>query len=99
MVAMALGPAILAGMSASTRPLDGTCTVSAGVQPESPRSSATFVCDVCGRTLEGMPAGSGLFIWTRGEEVRYENPPLCDECAPRVTVAALGFWDHDEDEG
>jgi hypothetical protein len=95
---MGPGAAILAEMSASTRPPDGTCTVSAG-DPESARPSVGFVCDVCGRTLDGMPAGSGLFIWTRGEEVRYEDPPLCEECAPRVTVAALGFWDHDEEEG
>jgi hypothetical protein len=37
-------------------------------------------------------------VWTRGDEVRYEEPPLCDECAMRVTVGALMRWEIEEEE-
>lgn len=58
----------------------------------------SFVCDACGRSCEGAPGGSGLFLWTRGDEVRYEEPPLCEECASEITVGALLRWDVDEEE-
>jgi hypothetical protein len=58
----------------------------------------TYHCDHCDRTFEGHPAGSGLLIWTRGEEVRYEEPPLCDECASNITVGALLKWEVEEEE-
>ncbi|HET9956748.1 MAG TPA: hypothetical protein VFQ61_19770 [Polyangiaceae bacterium] len=59
-----------------------------------------YECDVCGRRFEGEPASSGLFIWSRGDERRYEEPPLCEECADRVTLGALYTFDFDdEDEG
>ena len=57
-----------------------------------------YDCDVCGDFHEGEPYGSGLLIWTRGEEVRYEEPPLCEECALRVTVGALMRWEAEEEE-
>ncbi len=57
-----------------------------------------YDCDVCGEFHEGAPYGSGLLIWTRGEEVRYEEPPLCEECALRVTVGALMRWEAEEEE-
>ncbi len=59
-----------------------------------------FDCDACGQWFEGEPAGSGLFLWTRGDEVRYEEPPLCEACASEITVGALLKWDAEgEDEG
>jgi hypothetical protein len=57
-----------------------------------------YECDVCGQHFEGEPAGSGLFMWTRGEEVRFEEPPLCQECAQNVTLDALTRWDLEEEE-
>jgi hypothetical protein len=57
-----------------------------------------YECDVCGQQFEGEPAGSGLFIWARGEEVRYEEPPLCDRCASKVTLGALLRWEDEEEE-
>ena len=45
-----------------------------------------------------MPDGSGLFVWTRGEETRYEEPPLCSECAQRITIGALLKWSLEEEE-
>ena len=57
-----------------------------------------YDCDVCGQHFEGEPAGSGLFMWTRGEEVRFEEPPLCEECAENVTLDALTRWGVEEEE-
>jgi hypothetical protein len=58
----------------------------------------TFVCDHCSRSFAGPPAGSGLLIWTRGDEVRYEEPPLCDDCALTLTTTAMMAWWPDDDE-
>jgi hypothetical protein len=67
---------------------------------DGPSSGAgkTLVCDACGETIEGEPAGSGLYVWTRGEEVRYEEPPLCRKCANAIGLAAVAQWDLGEDE-
>ncbi|WP_394820833.1 hypothetical protein [Pendulispora albinea] len=61
-------------------------------------------CDVCGEPVptddEGYAiGGSGLYLWTRGEEVRYEEPPLCGRCGTAIGVMALAQWDLEEDEG
>ena len=64
---------------------------------ESPTSAPRHECDACGATFDGTPAGAGLFVWTRGEEVRYEEPPLCEECASSIAVGAMAAWG-DEDE-
>jgi hypothetical protein len=53
---------------------------------------------VCGKTFEGEPSGSGLFIWSRGDEIRYEEPPLCEGCAAKVTLGALLAWESEEEE-
>lgn len=71
-------------------------------QPEAPseRGERQFVCDACGGAFAGVPGGAGLFIWTRGDEVRFEEPPLCEECAERVALGALIKWSAEtEDEG
>jgi hypothetical protein len=65
---------------------------------EEPAAARTFECDYCGGSFEGTPEGSGLFIWTRGDEVRYEEPPLCEECARSIVIGALLKWDFDEEE-
>ena len=65
---------------------------------EEPAPPKQFECDACGKTFEGTPGGAGLFLWTRGDEVRYEEPPLCDECAQEITVGALTRWDVGEEE-
>lgn len=57
-----------------------------------------FECDYCGGSFEGAPEGSGLFIWTRGDEIRYEEPPLCEQCAHSIVIGALLKWDFDEEE-
>lgn len=60
-------------------------------------NSRSYVCDGCDQSHEGVPFGSGLFIWTRGEEVRFEEPPLCEECASRITIGALVKWSWEEE--
>ena len=52
----------------------------------------SFVCDLCGKKCRGTPEGSGLFMWTRGEEVRTEEPPLCAKCAKKLTWRALAAF-------
>lgn len=65
---------------------------------EEPLAPKQFVCDACGETFEGVPGGAGLFLWTRGDEVRYEEPPLCEACASEITVGAFFSWDAGEEE-
>ncbi|HKQ68923.1 MAG TPA: hypothetical protein VJT73_06280 [Polyangiaceae bacterium] len=57
----------------------------------------TFECDACGKATEGEPAGRGLYVWTRGDERRYEEPPLCASCANAIGLAALAQWELEED--
>jgi hypothetical protein len=64
-----------------------------------PPAARTYDCDHCGRCFEGTPEGSGLFIWTRGEEVRYEEPPLCEECGTKIALTAVLSCDFEEEEG
>lgn len=60
-------------------------------------------CDVCDAVVSAERSdegGSGLYVWTRGEEVRYEEPPLCVKCGPAIALSALRRWEEeDEEEG
>jgi hypothetical protein len=64
-------------------------------------------CDACGVRLDEVDetdegyavAGSGLYVSTRGSEVRYEEPPLCPSCAAAVGMSALARWEIEEEEG
>ncbi|HEY4118620.1 MAG TPA: hypothetical protein VGM56_12230 [Byssovorax sp.] len=60
---------------------------------------APLVCDACDEPIEGEAAGSGLYVWRRGDELRLEEPPLCSRCAAAITVTALQAWDAEEDDG
>lgn len=55
-------------------------------------SSPQFKCDLCGKRIDGLPAGSGLLLWHRGDEMRVDEPPLCEKCASRVTIGAVVKW-------
>jgi hypothetical protein len=68
------------------------------VAPAAQDSLPGYECDMCGEHFEGEPAGSGLFLWTRGDEVRVEEPPLCETCAMNVTLDALTRWEVEEEE-
>ena len=57
-------------------------------------------CGVCDSLVEGEPGGHGLLIWSRGDEIRYEEPLLCEECATVLGMSALAQWQReDEDQG
>jgi hypothetical protein len=66
--------------------------------PIEPPPARSYHCDNCGRLYPGEPGGAGLFIWTRGDEVRYEEPPLCDRCAYEINIGALMRWSVEEEE-
>jgi hypothetical protein len=67
-------------------------------------------CDVCAGPLEPGSdgetdghghevSGRGLLVWTRGEERRYQEPPLCPGCAAAIGLTALSRWEIEEEEG
>ncbi|HEX9619294.1 MAG TPA: hypothetical protein VF989_04100 [Polyangiaceae bacterium] len=66
--------------------------------PEDVAPQKRYACDLCGAEFDGAPDGSGLFVWTRGGEVRYEEPPLCEACSSRIAFGALYSFSEEEDE-
>jgi hypothetical protein len=56
-------------------------------------------CDACDRKIEGEPAGLGLFVTTRGDEVRFEEPALCPWCATAIGLSATDDAEIEEEEG
>jgi hypothetical protein len=62
-------------------------------------------CDACGSPVprgddDGFAvAGQGVYLWTRGTEVRFENVPLCPICAAAIGMTALARWEIEEEEG
>ncbi|HXX69208.1 MAG TPA: hypothetical protein VEK07_18630 [Polyangiaceae bacterium] len=62
-------------------------------------------CDACGCDLDDgdgsarEPAGLGIYMWTRGPEVRFEEAPLCASCASAIGMTALARWEIEEEEG
>lgn len=72
----------------------------ASLQSQRGAGSATELrCDVCDEPIEGEPSGRGLYMWTRGDEVRFEEPALCARCSTAIGVTALAAWDVEEEEG
>lgn len=63
---------------------------------EAPR---LLTCDACRATIGGEPAGRGLLLFVRGDDVEYEEPPLCASCALAVSVTALWRFAAQEEEG
>ena len=43
--------------------------------------------------------GAGLYVSVRGDEVRYEEPPLCPRCSLAIGLTALVRWAEEEEEG
>ena len=67
-------------------------------------------CDACGDALPAASAadddddgygvgGQGVYMWTRGDEVRFESAPLCASCASAIGMTALARWEIEEEEG
>jgi hypothetical protein len=64
------------------------------------------LCDACGSPVprrdddEGYAVpGEGMYLWTRGDEVRFEKVPLCASCASAIGLAAWARWEIEEEEG
>ncbi len=81
----------------------GFVTAGHGVLFEEPAQTR---CDVCAAALpveddeQGhQVSGRGLLVWARGEERRYQEPPLCPSCASAIGVSALQRWEIEEEEG
>ena len=77
--------------------IDGVADAALAVQRVAAASEER--CDVCDEPIEGEPAGRGLYMWTRGDEVRFEEPALCEGCATAIGVTALAQWSLEEEEG
>jgi hypothetical protein len=62
-------------------------------------------CDLCGDRLpddddpENALTGSGLYIWSHGGDIVYEEPPLCASCGTAIGMSALARWEIEEEEG
>ena len=56
-------------------------------------------CHCCDRRLEDSRGGTGLFLWVRGDQVEYEEPPLCFDCSQALSVSWLQRVYEMEDEG
>jgi hypothetical protein len=39
-----------------------------------------------------------LFLWTRGDEVRIEEPPLCEQCASTIVFGVNLGADFSDEE-
>ncbi|MGK4007717.1 hypothetical protein WMF31_34185 [Sorangium sp. So ce1036] len=61
--------------------------------------STELRCDVCDSAIDGEPAGRGLYMWSRGDELRFEEPALCGGCAVAIGMTALSAWNAEEEEG
>jgi hypothetical protein len=64
------------------------------------------LCDACGSALPAPDGddgfhvpGAGVYMWTRGSEVRFEKVPLCASCASAIGMTALARWEIEEEEG
>lgn len=60
---------------------------------------ATVRCHACDAEITGEPAGHGLLVFPRGDDVLREEPPLCEPCALAIGVTALWGFAQDEEEG
>ncbi len=56
-------------------------------------------CDACGAEIAGEPAGHGLTIRVRGDDVVREELPLCGKCAHAIGMTAMYRFAEEEEEG
>lgn len=58
-------------------------------------------CDVCATPLgpdDDDEQGAGVYLWSRGGDVRREEAPLCPTCSGAIFASALGMIDYDDEE-
>jgi hypothetical protein len=60
---------------------------------------SSYRCDACGTEARGAPAGRGLLVFPRGDEILREEPPLCEKCALAINLTALHRFVEEEEEG
>lgn len=66
--------------------------------PQPVVDDATLRCHACDAEIDGEPAGHGLLVFPRGDDVAREEPPLCERCALAIGMTALwGFAEEDEE--
>ncbi len=59
------------------------------------------LCDVCATPLDDVDEeqqGAGVYLWSRGGEIRREEVPLCPACSTTIFASALGLIDFDDEE-
>jgi hypothetical protein len=54
-------------------------------------------CSLCEDVIDGSPPSTGLMMWTRGDDIHYDEPPLCSGCAASISVHAWTRWQLPED--
>ena len=56
-------------------------------------------CSVCDDVVaEGEPIASGLMLWSRGDELRIDEPPMCGGCAATIGISLFARWTSGEEE-
>ncbi len=55
-------------------------------------------CSVCDTPISEARPTTGLLLWTRGDQIRADEPPLCGRCATTIGVTALARWSEPSDE-
>ncbi|HEX7667644.1 MAG TPA: hypothetical protein VF407_24115 [Polyangiaceae bacterium] len=64
------------------------------------------VCDVCGEEIsiaelesDESNASRGAYLQARGDEVRFDEAPLCSKCSTALGMTALNQQIIEEEEG
>lgn len=63
------------------------------------REASELRCHACDAPIEGEPESRGLLVFPRGDDIEYEEPPLCERCSHAIGVTALFRFFIEEDEG
>lgn len=56
-------------------------------------------CHACDADIDGEPAGHGMMVFVRGDQVVREELPLCERCALAISMTALDRIFFEEEEG
>lgn len=62
-------------------------------------SESPLTCHACDAEIEGEPAGHGMMLFVRGDEVVREELPLCERCSLAISMTALDRIFFEEEEG
>lgn len=76
-------------------PIDSVADAAIAARAE---AAATPRCSVCEIPVVDDSGSRGLLVWSRGDEVRYEEPPLCEKCGTVLGIAALAEWQREEED-